>query len=302
VTPYALRFTTVDLRCAIDLQIAGATVDADPTQVSGPSETSEGLALREVWLFDDVTGGYYVKSTGDRSLTAMPGPDFKADNIVFLRRPDDPRYMLPRLKCQWAMGRGFSQNIQDVISVDEAEGGLLRVLGRDGRSGTTGGEWELVLDPTNGIVREARRSVAGSPMAYKIVTSGLLDAGDWMVADSGRVTISMPGNDVFTEYDFEAVELVVNEELLGQARAIFDQDWPDGTIITDDRGPEGVTTTVGSAPTLPERPPSGPPKSDWTSSRMLIICVNLVIVAAILALLGVRAMRRGTPSKGQETR
>ncbi|MBA3316199.1 MAG: hypothetical protein H0T47_23280 [Planctomycetaceae bacterium] len=256
-----------------------------------PAGSRAGIPLRELWLFDGVKSAVYQKVALDYNDAGEPDPAGKTNETVIFHTPDDVARVLQIYDLQWAMGRGYSSHIEGITSVDETPDGMLRVSANGSVTHNWKGRWELLIEPAAGhLVREAKFFDDQPEPRFTAATEGVLDAGDWIAARAGDHTMSVvPGREDVTEYRFETIEARRNEEFFNEVSAVFDKEWPKGTIIHDRRGAENKVTIVGSNP--PPRQPPGPPAGRGSIWMMLVV-LNLVLVAAALLIVGVRAFRR----------
>jgi hypothetical protein len=291
-----IRCTWWDNNFAIEnvfvAQIPGTAL---PAVIGGTFEpdSRETIPLRRFYVFDNGKSSSYESVALEYEENGAPVVGGKTRETVLLYNPDDDNDITPALhRLEWSLGRGFSEHIEQIDEVSELENGLLHVSGSGRWRPGEEGRWELQIDQQAGLlVRKAEFfNQENDVRVFTVSTEGVFDVGDWIAARMGKFALRLTdARDSEYEFSHQVIRPEPDTEFFEATDVVFSQPLPHMSIVHDNRGEKEEITRVGG--NKPGTQPAAPPRSG--GFRMgIVIAVNLVAVAIVLLLLGVRAARK----------
>lgn len=257
-----------------------------------PQDSREAIPLKRFYVFDHGKSSSYESVAVEIADDGKPLLSGETQEIVLLYNPDSDNDITPELhRLKWSLGRGFSEHFDHIGEVREEDSGLLHVSATGRWRPGEKGRWELLIDPQAGLlVRKAEfYNRHSGRRVFTVSTEGTLDVGGWIAARKGKFALRLRTRDLEYEYSHQVILSEPDVEFYEATDAVFNQPFPNMTIVHDNRGKEEKITRIGA-----NHPGSRPtsPQSSSGGSMGLLTAINLVAVAIVLLLLGIRAAKK----------
>ena len=266
----------------------GATADKQPEE-SPASQYSVTLRTRQ-WGYwgHDVAGNHYEDTVLAVDSTDKSRESGKMHNSS-LFGPSDDGPIAPKREFLWSLGRFFSQQIDQITSVENTPDGyvLVEALGRKGNQQK--GRWKLRIEPKAAwMVRNASFFWDRKPDSVNVEmkNEGTVWSGAYCIPAKAEINHwGALGNVETKHFTFDPAVEPFDERLYAETRQVVAQNQTPTLALHDFRvSPPKITepNRRTSEQNALEYPDAGQNPSPW---RWWIVIINAVVLAGFAAFL-----------------
>jgi hypothetical protein len=138
-----------------------------------------------------------------------------------------------------ASGRGFTSTFTDIIEAESLDGDAMSLKARGMYAGDVPGEWDMLVKPSphGALVRKAQfKPDQHANPAFKIITSGVMNLGDFSIAESRSIVYSpeVP-RERRMDVSIKSFSIVPAQEHVRSVEAIFEAPTPQHVQVIDRR-------------------------------------------------------------------